>query len=86
MPASLSRRWQEHLWIVQTPQVFRYGLLMRAHLAVRDQSIVTTDDATLVERIGVKVKVVRGSSDNLKITSEDDLSLADLILRRRIAR
>jgi 2-C-methyl-D-erythritol 4-phosphate cytidylyltransferase len=77
---------REHLWAVQTPQVFRYGLLMRAHLAVREQGIVATDDAALVERIGVRVKIVRGSSENLKITSEEDLPLADLILRRRMAR
>lgn len=73
------------LWAVQTPQVFRYALLMRAHQSVREHGIVVTDDAALVERIGVKVKVVRGSYENIKITSEEDLPLADLILRRRLA-
>ena len=77
---------REQLWAVQTPQVFRYALLMRAHQAVRQRGIVATDDAALVERIGVRVKVVRGSYENLKITSEEDLPLADLILRRRMAR
>ena len=76
---------REQLWAVQTPQVFRYALLMRAHQSVREHGIVVTDDAALVERIGVKVKVVRGSYENIKITSEDDLPLADLILRRRLA-
>ena len=76
---------REHLWAVQTPQVFRYALLMRAHQAVRQLGIVATDDAALVERIGVRVKVVRGSYENIKITSEEDLPLADLILRRRMA-
>jgi len=76
---------REQLWAVQTPQVFRYALLMRAHQSVRDHGIVVTDDAAMVERIGVKVKVVRGSYENIKITSEEDLPLADLILRRRMA-
>lgn len=71
------------LWSIQTPQVFRYALLMQAHRAVREQGIIATDDAALVERIGGMVKVVRGSYENLKITSEEDLPLADLILRRR---
>jgi 2-C-methyl-D-erythritol 4-phosphate cytidylyltransferase len=76
---------REQLWAVQTPQVFRYALLMRAHQSVREHGIVVTDDAALVERIGVKVKVVRGSYENVKITSEEDLPLANLILRRRLA-
>lgn len=72
------------LWSVQTPQVFRYALLMQAHRSVREHGIVATDDAALVERMGGVVKVVRGSYDNLKITSEEDLPVADLILRRRM--
>lgn len=70
------------LWSVQTPQVFRYALLMQAHRAIRERGIVATDDAALVERIGGMVKIVRGSYENLKITSEEDLPLAGLILRR----
>jgi 2-C-methyl-D-erythritol 4-phosphate cytidylyltransferase len=73
---------REQLWAVQTPQVFRYALLMRAHRAIREGGIVATDDAALVERIGGMVKVVRGSYENLKITSEEDLPLAGLILKR----
>jgi 2-C-methyl-D-erythritol 4-phosphate cytidylyltransferase len=74
------------LWAAQTPQAFRYALLMQAHRSARAQGIVATDDAAVVEGIGVKPKLVRGSYDNLKITSEDDLSLAEMILRRRMAR
>lgn len=72
------------LWSIQTPQVFRYALLMQAHRAVREYGIVATDDAALVERIGGMVKVVRGSYENIKITSEEDLPLAGLILKRRM--
>ena len=73
------------LWSVQTPQVFRYALLMQAHRAIREPGVVATDDAALVERIGGMVKVVRGSYENIKITSEEDLPLAGLILRRWVA-
>ena len=72
------------LWAAQTPQVFRYSLLLQAHQAGRGHGIVATDDAALMERIGVKAKIVRGSYENLKITSEEDLSFAELILRRRM--
>jgi 2-C-methyl-D-erythritol 4-phosphate cytidylyltransferase len=71
------------LWSIQTPQVFQYELLMRAHRAGRAHGIIATDDAALVERIGGTVKVVRGSYENLKITSEEDVPLAGLILGRR---
>ena len=76
---------REQLWSVQTPQVFRYALLMQAHRAIREPGVVATDDAALVERIGGMVKVVRGSYENIKITSEEDLPLAGLILRRWVA-
>ncbi|PWB46633.1 MAG: 2-C-methyl-D-erythritol 4-phosphate cytidylyltransferase [Candidatus Methylomirabilota bacterium] len=72
------------LWSIQTPQVFRYELLMRAHRAGREQGAAATDDAALVERVGGRVRVVRGSYENLKITGEEDMPLADLILRRRM--
>ena len=71
------------LWSIQTPQVFRYALLMQAHRAGREYGINATDDAALVERLRGMVKVVRGSYENLKITSEEDLPIADLILKRR---
>jgi 2-C-methyl-D-erythritol 4-phosphate cytidylyltransferase len=74
------------LWAAQTPQVFRHSLLMRAHRAARDERIIATDDAVLVERIGAKVRVVRGSAENLKITNEDDLILAEWVVRRRMPR
>ena len=74
---------REQLWAAQTPQVFRYSLLMQAHQSVRKRGILVTDDAALLEHLGVRVKVVRGSYENLKITSEDDLPLAGLILRRQ---
>jgi 2-C-methyl-D-erythritol 4-phosphate cytidylyltransferase len=73
---------REQLWAAQTPQAFRYALLMQAHQSVRKRGIVATDDAALLERLGMRVKVVRGSHENIKITTEEDLARADLILRR----
>jgi 2-C-methyl-D-erythritol 4-phosphate cytidylyltransferase len=66
------------LWAVQTPQVFRADLLARAHEASADDA---TDDAALVERLGVEVRVALGAYDNIKITTPDDLARAACLLR-----
>lgn len=65
---------------VQTPQGFRRDVLERAHATVTG---VVTDDASMVERLGVAVRVVAGHEDAFKITSPIDLSLAEVVLRRR---
>jgi 2-C-methyl-D-erythritol 4-phosphate cytidylyltransferase len=71
------------LWQAQTPQAFRRQLLIGAHeRAVREKSI-TTDDADLVEQIGGTVAIVAGSPLNLKITTAEDLSLAEAIVAMR---
>ena len=68
------------LWAVQTPQAFRLELLLEAHArAVRD-SFVGTDDAMLVERLGIPVHVVEGDYTNIKITTPDDLLWAERLL------
>ncbi len=66
---------REGLWEAQTPQVFRRSLLVEAY--ARRESFVATDDAQLVERLGHKVVVVPGSPVNLKITTQEDLRLAE---------
>ena len=71
---------REDLWAVQTPQVFRYDVIQIAHLQDAEEA---TDDAALVERLGHTVKLYRGSYDNLKITTPDDLVVAENILRKR---
>jgi len=68
------------LWAVQTPQVFRGALLARAY---REQADDATDDAALVERCGVAVRVAEGAYDNIKITTPDDLELAAWLWTRR---
>ncbi len=69
---------REGLWLAQTPQAFRTDLLRRAH-AVYD--IDATDDAALVEMLGEPILVVPGSARNLKITTPEDLALAEALLR-----
>lgn len=63
-------------WAVQTPQVFRADVLREAHAKARAEGFLGTDDAQLVERLGVAVHVVEGGLRNLKITHAGDLALA----------
>jgi len=65
---------------VQTPQVFRFDIIDEAYGKAQDE---VTDDATLVEQIGYKVKVYPGSDANIKVTTPEDLSLAETILKSR---
>lgn len=68
------------LWAVQTPQVFWADVLVRAfHRAMAD-GFVGTDDASLVERIGVPVRVYRGRPTNLKLTTPGDFRVAEALL------
>ena len=72
---------RNQLWAIQTPQVFRREILMKAHLYAQEQNIDATDDATLVERLGYKIKLVMGSYRNIKITTPEDLVIADAFSR-----
>lgn len=67
---------RDDLWRAQTPQGFPRAALEAAHAAPRDPHEPATDDAALVERIGVPVRLVDGSPRNLKITTPDDFDLA----------
>lgn len=69
------------LWGAQTPQAFRYGIIKNAmELAIED-GFVGTDEASLVERMGVEVEVVAGDSRNIKITTPGDIAIAEAILK-----
>ena len=70
---------REGLWEAQTPQVFRRQLLLDAY--AKRGGFVATDDAQLVERLGKPVTVVQGSPINLKITTQEDLRLAEQALK-----
>ena len=67
------------LWLAQTPQLFRTGLLMQA-LAGAPHA---TDEAAAVEHLGLRPRLVLGSRDNLKVTFPEDLAIAEAILARR---
>jgi 2-C-methyl-D-erythritol 4-phosphate cytidylyltransferase len=68
------------LWLAQTPQMFRAGLLL---LALQRARGAVTDEASAVEQMGLKPKLVAGSRENIKVTWPEDLAIADSILRRR---
>ena len=69
---------RSNLWAVQTPQVFRSAIIKKAYQQAQED---VTDDATLVEQTGGKVKLYMGSYENLKITTPRDLALAELLLK-----
>lgn len=72
------------LWQIQTPQVARAGLLRRAHAAARGV-FEGTDDAVLLERLGIPVKLVQGEYSNIKITTVEDLAVAEVLLQQMAA-
>lgn len=74
---------RERLWTAQTPQTFDYKLLLEAYEKAKLDGFRGTDDASLVERIGMEVKILEGDYDNVKITTPEDLILAEQILRER---
>lgn len=75
------------LWNVQTPQTFSYSLIRKAHEEMRKREMTgVTDDSMLVEELGLcQVKLVEGSYDNIKITTPEDLILAEKIIENKRA-
>ena len=71
---------RERLWSVQTPQVFQFDIIDRAHEQIKDN---VTDDASMVERLGYKVKLYMGSYNNIKITTSEDIIYAEAIARAK---
>jgi 2-C-methyl-D-erythritol 4-phosphate cytidylyltransferase len=68
------------LWLAQTPQMFRAGVLLQALQRARGR---VTDEASAIEQMGLQPKLVAGSRENIKVTWPEDLALAEAILRRR---
>lgn len=73
---------RDHLWLAQTPQVFRKELILNAY-AQRSRYPTVTDDAQLVEAHGHKVMIVPSDPSNFKITAKSDIYLADAVLKSR---
>lgn len=74
---------RDFLWAIQTPQTFKYDLIMNAHKKAIEDGFRGTDDAMLVERLGTKIKLVMGSYDNIKITTREDLLIAGAIAENK---
>ena len=66
---------RNNLIMVHTPQTFKFEILKKAHQVAEEKNILATDDASLVEMISGKVKIVYGDYDNIKITVQEDLKL-----------
>ena len=73
---------RDGLWRVQTPQAFQYGLLQQAFKKAKKDSYYGTDEGSLVEYLGERVKIVPGSELNIKITRKEDLVLGESLLSR----
>jgi 2-C-methyl-D-erythritol 4-phosphate cytidylyltransferase len=73
---------RENIWLAQTPQTFRYGVIRNAHEKAMAESFLGTDDASLVERMGKKVHIVMGDYRNIKITTPEDMLLAEAFMRQ----
>jgi len=69
---------RESLWQIQTPQTFQVNVIKEAYSRATEDGFIGTDDASLVERLGVKVHILPGSYTNIKITTPEDLLLANL--------
>ena len=72
---------RKSLWTVQTPQVFKAEIIQKAYFQAEKDHFWGTDSASLVERIGIPVKIIKGDSYNIKITTKDDFLLAETILK-----
>jgi 2-C-methyl-D-erythritol 4-phosphate cytidylyltransferase len=74
---------RSQLWAAQTPQGFEVELLKECHLRGNQEGWEVTDDAALLEKCGIPVKIVQGEETNLKVTTPLDLAIAEFILSQR---
>jgi 2-C-methyl-D-erythritol 4-phosphate cytidylyltransferase len=71
---------RERVWTAQTPQAFRVDVIRKAHERARQEKVLAPDDACLVERMGGVVHIFHGSRRNIKITTAEDLAVAEALL------
>ena len=71
---------RQNLWAVQTPQVFRINIITEAYQRAKGE---VTDDASPVEQLGYRVKLYMGAYDNIKVTTPDDLALAEVLWQKQ---
>ncbi len=72
---------RKHLWSIQTPQGFRYPVIIKAHEKAIEEGYTGTDDCVLAERLGIRTKLVTGSYYNIKITTKEDIAIAEAIVQ-----
>ncbi|MEZ0323251.1 MAG: 2-C-methyl-D-erythritol 4-phosphate cytidylyltransferase [Hydrogenothermaceae bacterium] len=73
---------REQIYVIQTPQTFKYEKLVKAHLNAKEKSILGTDDSYLMEIMGYRVCVNKGSFLNFKITNPEDILLAEYVCEK----
>lgn len=64
---------RENIWLAQTPQAFKYNIIKEAYEYAFNNNLFVTDDASVVENFGFKVKIIEGNYSNIKITTKEDL-------------
>jgi 2-C-methyl-D-erythritol 4-phosphate cytidylyltransferase/2-C-methyl-D-erythritol 2,4-cyclodiphosphate synthase len=74
---------RQNVWLTQTPQAFKFELLKKAYVTAYRDKYYGTDDASLVERIGIKVKMVEVSYENIKITTREDMMIANVLMKKK---
>lgn len=74
---------RDSLWMIQTPQAFRFDLLAEAEDVAEKVGFLGTDEAMLVERLGHKIHVVESSYENVKMTTQEDLLFGEAIIANR---
>ncbi len=75
---------RQNLWLTQTPQAFQYDLLCRAYAKAAEDGYYGTDDASVVERTGARVRMIAGSYKNIKITTPEDLKIAEALMKEKM--
>jgi len=71
------------LWVTQTPQAFKPDIIRKAHERAIAKGISGTDDAFLVEYMGIKVKMLEGSYENIKVTTPEDIIIAEMLIGKK---
>jgi 2-C-methyl-D-erythritol 4-phosphate cytidylyltransferase len=72
---------RDEIYLVQTPQTFRSSLLIKAY--EQEYSPEFTDDASVVERLGININIIEGDHTNIKITFPEDIAIAEMLLKQK---
>ena len=73
---------REKLWIIQTPQAFKFEVLQKASDKAKSDGFLGTDESMLVERLGHPVRIVESTYDNVKMTTQEDIVFGEILLKK----